>query len=145
MQLQGALRGTLGVALGVFCGLPKNILPQHFLYNPDQICCDCLGRLLALGMEGEHWTGSLMEVQDPLRQYALPRISAASLAQFRRVSRASKLLVDQHTGDIWKAAASKVVEPACLPAAEHGHAVQSHLLEQSTLLQAVQAGKQLPL
>ena len=82
--------------------------------------------------------------QDPLRQHALHHMSAESLANLRRVSRAAQLLVDEHTGSAWKAAASLLVDHACLPRTEHAYAVQAKLREQAAVLHNLLLGKQVP-
>ena len=74
--------------------------------------------------------GSFATLQDPPRQYALPHLSADCLAQLRRVDKAAQLLVDQHTGSTWKAAAYALVDPGSLLSADHRHAVQAKLREQ---------------
>ncbi len=84
-------------------------------------------------------------IQEPLRRYALDTLSASSLSHLRRVNRSAQQLVDQHTGSIWKAAASKLLDPACLANAEDACMVQRTLREQAALLQNPLAGDWFPL
>ena len=83
-------------------------------------------------------------IQDPLRLHALHDLPAASLAHLRRANGAAQLLVDYHTGSIWKAAASELVEDSVLPSAEHSQAVQAKLRQQGAMPRRMRAGEQLP-
>ena len=95
----------------------------------------------------EHKGSMLSSLQDPLREYALEHLPAVSLARLRSVSKAAQRLVDYHTGSIWKAAATALLDPACLPGAEHADAVQARLEEEraslQNLLQDILAGEEL--
>ncbi len=83
-------------------------------------------------------------IQEPLRRYALDSLSASALSHLRRVNRSAQQLVDQHTGSLWKAAASELLDPACLANAEDACMVQRTLREQAALLRNLLAGKQFP-
>lgn len=88
----------------------------------------------------EHDVDLFSAVREPLRHYALQYLSAMSLVRLRQVNRASQLLTDDHTGSTWKAVASPLLHPACLPDADHGSAIQTTLREQGILLQSLRAG-----
>ncbi len=72
-------------------------------------------------------------LQGPLLEFMLCRLSAPTLAHLRRVNKAAQNLVDQQTGSIWKAAASKLLNPACLRHAADSASVQHILKEQAAL------------
>ena len=82
----------------------------------------------------------LSSLLQPLRSYALEHLSAQFLALLRGANTTAQLLVDQHTGSIWKAAASVLLNPTCLPDAEHANAVQSTLRDQAALLHHLRTG-----
>ena len=103
-----------------------------------------LKQLQALRMRAAYAEDLFALLQDPLRQHALHHLSAASLARLRSASRAARLLVDDHTGSTWKAAASVLVEDAILPSTEHSYAVQIKLRQQGALLHKFRTGEQLP-
>ncbi len=85
-------------------------------------------------------TDVFCRIQEPLRRYALDSLSASALSHLRRVNRSAQQLVDEHTGSIWKAAASKLLESACLANAEDACMVQRALREQGALLQNLLGG-----
>ena len=91
-------------------------------------------------MELEAQEDFFSSVLQPLRQYTLEHLSVESLALLRAASATAQLLVDQHTGSIWKAAASALLHTNCFPDAEHAHAVQSTLTDQAALLHNLRAG-----
>ena len=92
-------------------------------------------------MRAEPQEDVLALVQDPLRLHALHSVPVTSLAYLRRANTAAQLLVEEHTGSVWKAAASKLVEDDILPSAEHSHAVQAKLRQQGALLRKMRAGE----
>ena len=82
------------------------------------------------------------DVREPLRQYTLEHLPAVSLARLRQVNTFAQLLVDQNTGSVWRAAASALLGPGCLPGTDDADVVQRTLREQGTLLQMLRAGGQ---
>ncbi len=86
----------------------------------------------------------LSKAQEPLRHYALLHLTAGSLAALRGVNRSTQQLVDEHTGSIWKAAATRLLDPACLHDSHHASAVQCTLREQTALLKNLRGGTTLP-
>ncbi len=86
------------------------------------------------GAPAAHEDDVFSKALEPLRQYALLHLTAASLAHMRGVSTSAQLLVDEHTGSIWKAAATRLLDPACLHDSHHASEVQCTLREQGALL-----------
>ena len=84
--------------------------------------------------------GFSSNIEHALREYALGHLPAGMLAHLRAVNTEAMLLVDQHTGSIWKAAASLLLGPACLPTAPHADAVQNTLRDQAALHRNLLAG-----
>ncbi len=80
------------------------------------------------------------KAQEPLRQFSLLHLTAELLARLRGVNGSAQQLVDEHTGGIWKAAATRLLDPACLPDSDHASAVQATLREQAALLKNLRAG-----
>ncbi len=80
-------------------------------------------------------------IHEPLREYALGELPAQSLAHLRTVNKSAQRLVDQHTGGMWRVAASRLVDAACLAPATDPCTVQNILKEQGALLKNLRAGR----
>ncbi len=87
-----------------------------------------------------HANNVFSKAQEPLRQYSLLHLTAEALAHMRGVSKTAHQLVDEHTGSIWKAAATRLLDPACLHDSHHASAVQCTLREQAALLKNLRVG-----
>ena len=85
-------------------------------------------------METTHIRDVFSDIHEPLREYGLCELPAQSLAHLRRVNKSAQRLVDQHTGSMWRAAACRLLDAACLAPAEDACTVQSILQEQGALL-----------
>ncbi len=94
-------------------------------------------------METMHIHDVFSDIHEPLRDYALGELPAQSLAHLRRVNKSAQRLVDQYTGSTWRAAASRLVDAACLAPATDACTVQSILQEQGALLKNLRAGRAL--
>ena len=81
--------------------------------------------------------------REPLLRYALEHLPVASLGKLRQASKATRELVDQGTGSVWKAAASEIIEPGCLPGVEDGYAVQAKLQQYGIQIAQFLAGASL--
>ena len=82
----------------------------------------------------------LTKGQEPLRGYLLHHLSAVALAQLRQACKAAQVLVDRHTGTTWKAAASQMLDAACLPVNEDGLEVQAQLRKHGRLAARLLSG-----